>query len=492
MFTKEISGLQLCSEIANQVFDNIIGCKYGNDESLISSLRVLLSDRLSHGTTVKSFLTRCYLTNQSALSKEEFLAQATKRMRILEYADNTDMLEIRYFVANDDSNKEILERLDAYGVSDILNGYESANETKWSQYINRVGVPVRFYLNAEKRNTIVFVGGMTIKRWHIIQSMIPRYLPWYFEEKPITDDEKLFVKSLTERYAPKYEEYCERFAEKFDFRTRFVRNSLDGFENSFLKDRLDQVRAMINDYKRRIKDYEAEIGDLFRRVEESILIESGVLQKMNGDGAESNELMEMFLNSKNLDLCSVDDGNVTFVVRTTISNFDPDQFEVSLSNRRGAFFVDLHKNRRYSEYLTDITDDDIERLLIALFRKETMKLRVCAAYTCKFRDGRVTGRENYPFNQKTLDTHVRNYHIDHYSCLGGYGDEMAEACRNHRYMEAVSLCAASAANMSMHEGTTISFFMEEVFDPKCGKVIELPDGTLMTPIEAMKMLRPEV
>jgi len=134
-----------------------------------------------------------------------------------------------------------------------------------------------------------------MKRWHMLESLISRYFPWYFESNPMTDEEIEIVKTLTKRYAPSYETKIQEFAKRFDFRSQVIRNQLTGFETHFDRRKLESVRSQINDMDRRMRDLESTFSNYYQQMDDLRTQECGLVDKItHGGGAESSELLDYF------------------------------------------------------------------------------------------------------------------------------------------------------------------------------------------------------
>ena len=59
---------------------------------------------------------------------------------------------------------------------------------------------------------------------------------------------------------------------------------------------------------------------------------------------------------------------------------------------------------------------------------------------------------------------------------------------NRDYVAAVSNCCASATNANFTEANTGTFFMQKICANDVGKIIQMPDGSTATPLDAVKWL----
>ncbi len=63
-----------------------------------------------------------------------------------------------------------------------------------------------------------------------------------------------------------------------------------------------------------------------------------------------------------------------------------------------------------------------------------------------------------------------------------------ESMNQRNYVGAIEACVASAKSVNVLEGITCGRMFEEIFSNNAGKFIEMPDGSAMTPLEAVLWL----
>lgn len=479
MFSKEITGLTLANEIASTVFPNIGGNKFRNDESFVATLRALLYSRVPKEESITLRYHRSeYSIGQLSGSYPRDCVRAFLNGTSIT-SGSTGVLLIHSFEGSDEDNAACFEKL-VDGVPKALSGYKLLTDlSAWIE--SDAKFTAKVYINEELRNTIVFTEKMNLKRWHMLESLISRYFPWYFESNPMTDEEIEIVKTLTKRYAPSYEEKIQEFAKRFDFRSQVIRNQLTGFETQFDRRKLESVRAQITDTDHRLRDLENTFSRYYRQIDDLRTQECGLIDKIkNGGGDESSELLEYFLCNNSLQLVSVCNGEIVFFVTTTVANFDPDAAESVINNSR-SYIYDERDNE-------NMTRARIKRLMTEIFVNETMKIRICAAYSLNFDDGYYRGIEGYDFPQDILRDHTPNQHIQGFHCLGGNEATIRQSMRNRDYVGAVAACVQSAKSVNIQESTTTGRMTRLLFSNRIGKVIEMPDGTTKTPYEAVLWL----
>lgn len=485
MFTKCITSLTLASGIADGMFGNIIAPRYMDDVSFVATLRALMHNRVPDGGQIVLTFTKSNYgahTIENA-SGQDCVSAFLSGGRIVR--GTSGCLHIHSFEGDSEGNDACFKKLDSGAVIEYLNWLKPADDM--NHFFEQRKIKARFYLSEERNSALIFIEGMTMRKWHLLQSMVPRYFPGYFAEKPLEGKELKLIKSLTNRYAPEYEELIEEAAKQFDFRTEMIRSNLKGFESGFHKIALRETRNEIDRYRERIRELERQFSNYYQNMDELTTRELGLVEKIKTvDDNEDSELMEYFLCNKGLDIVEVRDGTIQFIVKTVISSFDPDMFDSVIHRKESFFYRHYETGRSYGN--PELTDDRIKKLMLAIFRDETLKLRVCAAYWLDFKHGEYRGLSGYSYPDDVLKDHTPNQHIQHYACLGNNRAVVADAMVRRDYVSAVSACCSSASNINLTESNTGTFFMQKICDPAVGRIIQMPDGTTMTPVDAVKWL----
>ena len=130
----------------------------------------------------------------------------------------------------------------------------------------------------------------------------------------------------------------------------------------------------------------------------------------------------------------------------------------------------------------------MEKLLNAIFVDQTLKIRFCAAYYFDM-NGSVTPQHSHRFGPE-FQGYKPNPHIDRYTCMGNYKPAINTALRKRDYVTALEQCVASAKSLNFHDSTVMEEFISQ-FTSNGGssyKAIELPDGTIVSPKEAVKWI----
>ena len=357
---------------------------------------------------------------------------------------------------------------------------------------------------------------------------------------PLTEPESTLLKSLGNKYAVDYETLIEEFAKEIDLRSEIIRTKLAGFETAFERIRVtelkDEIAAQQSNY-----DYHLSVlRDLSNEIQERQYTLSGLVCSIEHQAGDS-ELMEYFMCNKNLSIINVSGTSIQFVVHGYADIYDQEAFDKYVCNHGGYLYsnintaiskVQMEKLLRaiFSEngYNASIGRADINDRydgqngsgvgnarsdgnnsnhnaqngrgnncnaqnhnsnLIAQNRHSNnayvnhkYKLRICAAYTADIRVG-LKARKQYLFTPES-NTYLPNPHIQHHGCIGTYAARFQEYMQKRDYVGAIDQAAVSARNLNFYDSAVMGTFAREL-SYSSQKCLEKPDGTLVTPLDAI-------
>lgn len=477
MFAKSISGLEITSQAADYAFANIKGDQFGGDCSFLATLRILLHERAGDMSIQLKYGTSSYSRDTAEGSEPDALVRDILSGRDYKLPG---ILQIVSFSSGEDVCNALFRALDSDSARErTLSGFEELEDL--SKFLGQRKFRTRFFVNHETKSTVIFAERMDFKRWHLLQSLIPRYMPWFFEgENKLTPDEFEFIKSLTNKESDAYETLADKLAQKFDLRSAMLREQFRGFETRADKMALDSIRNNIESTKREISRLHETYATLYARVEDYYIRQFGLEEKIRrGDCGEESDFLKYLLSNKAFNLVNINDSRIEFIITTRLSNFDPEAADRMIAN----------KNSYLYDYLggTPFSKNTASSLLRAIFQDETIKLRLCAAFSVDFASGRYSGLEDYNYPANIRNSYLPNQHTHRYGCLGGNERVIEQAMMEKDYVGVVAACIAAAANMGMGDITVGRHFAKEFFQNRY-KIYELPDGTLATPEEALRWL----
>jgi len=470
VFTREITTPMLCCDAAREMFPQIFENSFF-DRSFGATLRAILPKRMEPSDVVR-------VIGTTRSDREAALRGATDNNILETYAryaeDNT--ICITGINGSSAANEIVFRAIDEHFL-EKYSGYEDVKDVVAfiSQKAN-----TRIFINKEKKSSVVFCEALDIPRWHYIQAFIARIIPWYFDGKsmPYSEEEKALAKSLTKRTATEYETLIEQFAEQYDFRSMTIKNLLAKFERESKRVILDQTERSLREIESQIARIEDQYRSYITRRSDEMIKRDGIKYQME-TATSDNELIDYFTANKKLNVVSANGSEIEVIVTTYLENYDCEAFNLVINKRDSVLLRNYNVGEpRFSDvevrkkFLREIFNDDPD-----------IKIKFCAYYRLDLR-GEVSAYSGYSFPAYCRNM-MPNPHLDYHSCIGNHKMSINASLRNGDVIGAVEQCVSSAGSVNVLEEVTIRPFLSKLFDRGVGKVIELPDGTSVTPSEAL-------
>ena len=482
MFRAVINRTPLTEDVANDFFQNIVADDFGGDVTLCSTLRALVAPRMKDGENLVASVS-------SSHNSTSELSNYSKRDILRGFVDvdyiSPNSIRIHNFTGTVDSVQMSLDIVKSTFCSTYQGWHQLENVTVFF----RKQFTVLCYINPDIKSVVLFTESMDVRKYHYLQCSILAFLPWYFDpSKGVSELEMNLIKSLKEKSSEQYMDCLAKIAEQYDFKTARVKKLLAGFETRFERQNCDKVRNDISQVDRSIDSYNDEIATLLRQ-RRDLEIKLLGLETRIASGSEDSEIMEYFLSNNKLRLESVSDTSMLFIVRDYLEFYDEDMVKSMLRNDDSYIYVPRGKRcNRIIEH------DDMQMLMEAIFLKQKLRIKVCAAY--KFDLGlSVRGQSHYNYPPEFRDC-TPNPHIDGWSCMGTYQMAINRLIKDNNYIMAIEQCIASCKSLNFGDSTVMAEFMCRMYGISDYNVnnrcIELPDGNVVTPKEAVEYLKAEV
>jgi len=494
VFSKYISSLSLTGEVADSVFTNIIdygsSVDCGFDTSFLATLRCLLYNRIPENDVV------ILKVRNRAIPSSRFSTYTDKEIfhDIARYALDGNCLCVVSFT--NQTSKKCMEFIEKNFLAHT-SGYREIKELHVfmaSAVKSSTGsINVRFFINKETKSTVIFGEKISSKTWHLIQSLTSKLLPWYFEESPLTEEEKELVRSLTKHDPPvkedgsqpltTYEMLIEKMSAKFDLRKHLIQNVLTGFEVSAKKEQLRMILAEIDRLHRDIELNSRKYLELITFLDEKNTTKDGLQYQIDNNESDS-ELLEYFMCNKHLHPIRTSGSTLEFIVKCFLDGFDPDMFE-SFAKNPDSYLYSAYDDQEDVWY-----DMNNRKLLLNAIFSDTpvLKVKMCAVYILDLR-GEISTIRHYAYPHNEFVNCIPNPHLDTHACFGNYKRYIQEAIRKGDNIHAIEQCICSAGSINIGESATFPKFLAKIFSRYCKSVIELPDGTEVTPVEALNWLK---
>jgi len=332
-----------------------------------------------------------------------------------------------------------------------------------------------FYTDESERNTIIFIGKLDLKQFHVLQMMIPKYLPRLFADNPLTQMEIDLLKSTGSKYAVEYETLIEALSRDLDIRAEIIRTKLAGFETVFERQKVAALKKEISTYQIDYEHYLSMMRDAHNTIQERMYTLAGLEGSIGAQSGDS-ELMEYFMCNKNLTIIRVEGTVIEFVAHGYVDIYDEDAFEQYASNHDGYLYCGI---------VHSIMESEMETLYRAIFSDDIYKLRICAAYTVDMKSG-IKALRHFTFPAESK-TYFPNTHIQSFGCIGNYAGRFQEYMQKRDYVGAIDQAVVSARNLNFYDSSVIGRFAED-FSRTTIPCLEARDGRLLTPLEAITEL----
>lgn len=476
MFNKCVSQTALTTPIMDGYFSNITGDTYREDSTFISTMRALLYERIGENNVrfVFGFANHSEDVVRSATCKGVFDSVNAcanpqhEGIYLFQMGGTGENVAEVYAEKFDDPNEGFLTA--AEGFRELLD-----LKTFFAQVMK-----ARFYINEEKRVTFIFAFDLDMRKYHFLQIAISRYLPWYFAEKKLTADERKLVQSLNSRYASDYETAIADVAGKIDIRDHTIRYVVGDFEKRSRMQQVETAKQNIRQIHDRINDNVNTYRQLIEQLDKAEINVAG-LQAMVEGSSDSSELIDFIIHNKAFMPIAADGLRIELIVKTYLDSFDPEMYTTMAANGHShlwnGYSVDKEKFRNKGNK---------RKLLDAIFGEDgVLKLKACAYYSVDVR-GSVDSRRSYNFPREYADC-MPNPHLQHHNCLGNHRQFINECLMRGDMIGALSQCLSSARSINIGESATVERFLHDLFSTDA-KVIELPDGTSVSPEEALEWL----
>lgn len=470
MFNDAVTTKFSC-DAAVSVFPNIYGSELFGDTSFVCTLRALLYDRVPQDEPV---CLKLVSKNDRASTISE-MGWESMLDHYISYVSSPGTIMLMNFCGTIAANKEAFRVIDH--MSERYPDYTECKDLHL--FTSRIG-NARFFINEKHKHTLVFVAALDFQMWHYIQSFISRLVPWYFKDKPLSDEEKTLAASLIEKDPANYINIMERIAERFDFRSAKIKGLLSEFETAARRGQLSAVKNSLESNRYQLDENESAYRRLIQ-AREDLKIRIAGLEHLIAEGGKESEIMDYFMCNKGLDPINTCDSQLEFIVSCYLENFDPDMYERIADNPNSYIYTATSRNALFTQ------PDNRKKFLDAIFSEEpTLKIKMCAYYKIDL-TGYVYSESHYDYPFEYVNQ-IPNPHLDQHDCLGNHRRYIEQKLMDGDCIYAIEQCVASAKSVNIGESATFPGFLSKLFSTSIGRVIELPDGSSVTPTAAFEWL----
>ena len=471
MFGQIVSNLQLTSPAADEIFKNCAGDSFRTDSTFLAVLRTIVVPRMkqedSLHLTVTDVLASSYDTDCSG---EELFSKIFESGADAEAHDRITVVNLQ---CSYQKTEETIAKLDDAVLT--VKGFE-LDTTRVTYIKQQAKSDAKIYRNPQTRAVLIIVANLSVVVWHLLAASVCKLLPWFFVERPPRDDPEVIavLNSIVMQENPdEVRRLMAEAARKYDFRSAGIRKQLEGFERKYDENALRRTKEAAERLRREVRNYYDAAAQSNRELHEKLLMVSALEDSIANGG--SNELMEYFLMNKHLELMGTGDDWFEFAVGNYyIDMWDEDAANMAIEKPSAAIYRHFHDRDEKNK---------AKKFFKACFQDETIRIKVCAAYRLYTR-GSCDARMEYDYPEWMQECSP-NPHTEYFGCLGGHESVINEACNAGNYVGAVEQCCASARNLNFSDSTVMGRWSNEFFE-LTKHCVELPDGSCVTPMEAVE------
>lgn len=519
MFSKRVRE-NVISKVSIDGYAKIFDSSYNNfpDMSMLTTLKILFGNRVDDTKEIRASYTRVSMpyTVQGQSTEQIFASYRTwlssylfdelfssiqsevdpKRVfiKVIELSGehtSENIAKINSFVSDipkvltePTSVKALLDYNGQYGCDSTFNFAPVNIDETIASYLeqsmsNQKSWAITFKYYGCKVALILGLSGKAAANFgylHKLQTVIPRLFPSYFECNPITELELEYLKALTASDLTTYDAVVDKAIIELGIDKLFLKSKLSDFYNGTLASNIRKIERRIEHNYQSIKDRMDEISTCYKYINQDNELLSNY--KIKGDQA-GEELYDYLDGNKKVTLLDASTNGTVYVkIETPLVNFDQDLARIMINDERSNFYSPLK----------EIDKSKLKILLTDLLLEEKIKLRLyyCLALQTATVDYSAHVSSGMGYNDYRL-TAIANPHLSYFGCYGNNEPKIIEALNQSDVVGAIASAIGSVGNINFGDGYVVPRFMVD-FVYSAQKCIELPDGTLTTPLEYMKGL----
>lgn len=351
-------------------------------------------------------------------------------------------------------------------------------------YIKRsINGDAHVFINEESRVTHVFCRDVSWITLRILQSLAPRFLPWYFVERPLTELEVDLARSTSEEKPDKYLVALDTIFVQKGIRNAILYEKLKDLTTSSIRVVLNQTRDRLRGNEEKIQDNMRDYEVLIRQRDELNSLMAGYETRLaNAD--DGSEIADYISHSKAVEIVRINNDIIEFIVHTCLSNYDPDRYAVYSRNDHSSLFGYLSVDSNFKKDL-----NKTRTLLNEVFSPDPIiRVHMCAHYRISM-GGSVDTSMGYNF-PASCKNEVPNPHLQYHACLGDNARYIREPLRRGDIVTAIEQCIASAGSVNIDEGVSVGPFVRDILKSNIAP-FELPDGRRVNAAKALEWIEQE-
>ena len=459
MFENRITTTQLTGPLGDCMFRRINGDEYEGDVSFLATTRALLMNRMSNDMQFHMRIDSFILTSMNA---------ETRNARITELKDNSTVYLVS--VKTESAIQASEEDIEAFGSIAVPEGFNEATDVR--EFFSSKML-CRMMINELTQTTIIMIVNMDMRKYHLVQCMIPRIVPWFFHNARLSVAERNLLYSLRERGKGAYEQSLNVLCDVDSFRQKHTAALLSSFKRRGLEKQQRSIESSIRSNTQHVERLQNDLLNYLRKINEDNFKLSGILTALNGDINTSDELSAFIAANRNIKLLNAETDGIYFIIRGHLDIFDSEAYRTMARNVNCWYWT---YGPRYGTFASR---ENKKRLLDAIFGPNPeFKLKTCGHFKLCGDYGEVSARSGYAFGPEYMDCYP-NPHLYYNACLGAHRAPINKALQQGDLVGAVSQCISSVHSVNVTESASFKHIISDIFE-RTSPILDGPDGKSYT------------
>lgn len=255
---------------------------------------------------------------------------------------------------------------------------------------------------------------------------------------------------------------------------------LDQFTQTFSTTRssyaLDQARRTQTSARSDIKSYEQYLEHAYKRLQEAIIIERGLLTAQPDD---LKIFTDNLAKNKHITILNATATKIELLITAPLKYYEPTHLQILIDNKNSVFYTKLTEQNR--------------KLLKAAIIDNKFQILVQAKIQCAIHNSSTEPLDFTAYNDITFDA-LPNPHLTYYNCWSAARSLLKQCVLKSQYEMIVPQLIAAVQSINMAEGATFYQRFLPDFNSKSDNskiFINAETGETLTKLEALKLLEDE-
>lgn len=467
MFENKIRETSFTSSIADCMFRRINGNAYDGDVSFLATIRALLMNRVTSDDEVRFAIQEYSASSNEIHGVIDCLSCVSKTFSVLNL--KTDI------------TKEESEFTEALNSIVCPNGFHELEDVR---IFFAEKMQCRAFINEELKSVIFVVLHLTIRKYHLMQCIIPKLMPWFFADNKISVKERELLLSLREKRSAQYEQTLVDISSTDAFTTKRTGAAVTAFKRKSLENKKRTSERSINQINHEIESLNNSLVQAFRNLSNENMRLSGIEIAMRSEIDSSDDELMQFLNSNhNIEVVECENSCMRIVVKGYLDIYDPESYR-SISRNAGSWYWGPvnSSNREFNSQLAR------KRLLDAIFgMNPTYKIKTVGIYDINVDYEEVSAGPSRAY-ANYISSYYPNPHLYHNRCLGMHRGPINRCISRGDIVGAISQCISSAHSVNVTESASFRYVCTELFSSTNDPILEDMNGNALTPMQAYRQL----